>query len=101
MELVVEVVYATAPRCWRWRLVLPFGASVADALRAAPLSEAGLDAQALPAGVGIWGREVPLDRPLRSDDRVEIYRPLLCDPKTVRRKRAERDRAARPGRRAP
>ncbi|MCW5622474.1 MAG: RnfH family protein, partial [Burkholderiales bacterium] len=38
---------------------------------------------------GIWGRRVSLDEPLRDRDRVEIYRPLLCDPKEVRRRRAQ------------
>ena len=39
--------------------------------------------------VGIFGRQVKLDSTLRAGDRVEIYRPLLADPKDIRRRRAE------------
>lgn len=39
--------------------------------------------------VGVFGRQVKLDSRLRAGDRVEIYRPLLADPKDIRRRRAE------------
>jgi len=39
--------------------------------------------------VGVWGRLAKLTQPLRDGDRVEIYRPLIADPKEVRRRRAE------------
>ena len=38
--------------------------------------------------VGVFGKLKPLDAPLRPGDRVEIYRPLVADPKEVRRLRA-------------
>ncbi|WP_415035383.1 RnfH family protein [Azonexus sp.] len=37
--------------------------------------------------VGIWNSVARLDTPLRAADRVEIYRPLSADPKTIRRQR--------------
>ncbi len=37
--------------------------------------------------VGIYGKLRPLDAGLRAGDRVEIYRPLLIDPKEARRRR--------------
>ncbi len=40
--------------------------------------------------VGIYARVVTLDTPLRDRDRVEIYRPLIADPKTARRKKSEK-----------
>ena len=43
--------------------------------------------------VGVWNRVTALDAPLRDGDRVEIYRPLVADPKEVRRQRAARGRA--------
>ncbi len=36
--------------------------------------------------VGVFGRLVKLDTPLRPGDRVEIYRPITCDPQTVPRR---------------
>ena len=38
--------------------------------------------------VGIFGKLSKLDRPLKARDRIEIYRPLIADPKEVRKKRA-------------
>ena len=54
----------------------------ASGLRAAFPS---LDPDAM--AVGVWGRAAPLDQGLLERDRVEIYRPLLVDPKTARRER--------------
>lgn len=39
--------------------------------------------------VGVFSRNVKLDSTVRDKDRIEIYRPLLADPKEIRRKRAE------------
>ncbi len=44
------------------------------------------------ANVGIWSKRVMLDTVVRDGDRVEIYRPLVADPKQVRRRRAREDR---------
>ena len=40
------------------------------------------------ADVGIWGKSVPLDTPLKNGDRIERYRPLIADPKEARHRRA-------------
>ncbi|SMY18484.1 MULTISPECIES: RnfH family protein [Photobacterium] len=39
--------------------------------------------------VGIYSRNVKLDATARDGDRIEIYRPLIADPREIRRKRAE------------
>ncbi len=39
--------------------------------------------------VGIFSRTVKLDALVKDGDRIEIYRPLLADPKEIRRRRAE------------
>jgi putative ubiquitin-RnfH superfamily antitoxin RatB of RatAB toxin-antitoxin module len=43
--------------------------------------------------VGVWGKLRALDETLRDRDRVEIYRPLLVDPKEARRQRYQSHRA--------
>ena len=55
----------------------------------------GLDLSSAP--LGIFGKLVakPEVRALEAGDRVEIYRPLLADPKEVRKARAARAKAAR------
>ena len=64
------------------------GATVAEAIAAARLSERfpGVDMAALKTG--IWSREASLATVLRDADRVEIYRALKADPKAMRRSRA-------------
>ncbi len=41
--------------------------------------------------VGIFGKLVKLDSPVREGDRIEIYRPIIADPKTVRRRAMDDD----------
>ena len=40
------------------------------------------------ADVGVWGKSVPLDTPLKNGDRIERYRSLIADPKLARHRRA-------------
>lgn len=47
--------------------------------------------------VGIFGKLTTLDQPLRDRDRVEIYRPLIADPKEIRRKRAAEGKEMKKG----
>lgn len=86
--LSVEVVYALPGRAWRVPLVLPAGATVADALAAADLPGrvpgAALDAERL----AVYGRPVTPATVLADGDRVEVLRPLQADPKQARRIRA-------------
>ena len=78
----VEVVSAWPERAEIRRLELPAGSHVRDALRAADVKA---DA------VGVFGKRVNLNARLADGDRVEVYRPLVLDPKERRRQRA-RDR---------
>ncbi|MBA2960827.1 MULTISPECIES: RnfH family protein [Ramlibacter] len=88
--LRVTVVQSPAPRDVReWELELPAGSSVADALRACGLPADG--------EVGIWGRRTEAAQLLRDRDRVELYRPLLVDPKVARRERFRRQGARAAG----
>ena len=40
--------------------------------------------------VGVWSRPVKLQDSVKAGDRIEIYRPLIADPKDLRRRRAEK-----------
>lgn len=87
MAVNIEVVYAEPKRQRLLTLQLADGATVADALAQA-LHTWRLE---LPAdtALGIYGETVTPDRQLQDKDRVEIYRPLLMDPKTARLQRAK------------
>lgn len=89
-ELRIEVVYATAGHQAVRRLELPAGSRVRDAIRASGLlSEfVEIDLDRNRNRVGIFGEPVDLDRLLADGERVEIYRPLIADPKEARRRRA-------------
>lgn len=49
------------------------------------------------AKIGIFGKVCNKDQVLREKDRVEIYRPLIADPKEVRKKRAAAGKKMRKG----
>lgn len=83
----VEVVYCPRPGVVdRVQRSLPDGSTLHAALDASGLlARHGLLAASVT--VGVWGRQQALETVLRSRDRVEIYRPLQCDPKEARRLR--------------
>ncbi len=84
----IEVCYATPEKQLILPLQLPTDACVADAIAAAKILEIFPDIDLHKNRVGIFGRLCKLDTRLRDQDRVEIYRTLMADPKEARRKRA-------------
>jgi putative ubiquitin-RnfH superfamily antitoxin RatB of RatAB toxin-antitoxin module len=96
--ICVTVMYSPAPRqVLEWRVELPEGATVRQAVDASgwPAACPGLDAASLE--VGVWGRKCEWSAPLREGDRVEIYRGLLVDPKVARRERFRKQGARAAG----
>lgn len=87
-EITVEVVYGTADKQRCYTLVLPEPSSARQAVNATPILFDFPEAQPNNAPLGVFGKRVADDYPLRDGDRVEVYRPLLADPKEARRKRA-------------
>jgi len=87
----IEVAFSPAPReVKRWLLRLPAGSTVAAALQACDgLGEVLRQHEARGQGlaVGVWGRKAEADAVLRDGDRLELYRPLIVDPKEARRQR--------------
>lgn len=94
-DIEVEVCYALAERQYRIAFSLPAGATVADALA---LARADLPELPLDPDLGIHGRLRAADTPLRTGDRVEVYRPLQFDPMESRRRRAAKAAGTRPRR---
>ncbi len=91
----VVVAYSPGPRqVTELALTLAAGATVEQALRDSGLLGKLLEGEAC---VGIWRRKASLDQTLRDQDRVEIYRPLLVDPKVARRERFARQGARSAG----
>ncbi len=84
----VEVVYALPQRQWLIAVALPSGSTVGDAIARSGICDEVPDIEIRDRLVGVFYHPCTLDTPLREGDRVEIYRPLLSDPKEVRRRRA-------------
>lgn len=95
--LPVEVVYARPDAQVIVRLELLAGATVGDAVDAAGLERRFPELAGQTFDVGVFGKVCARDTPLRAGDRVEIYRPLLADPKAVRKQRAAEGKRMRKG----
>jgi putative ubiquitin-RnfH superfamily antitoxin RatB of RatAB toxin-antitoxin module len=90
-DTAVTVAYAPSPNEQRIvQIRVPRGSTVQEAIRASGLLDAFWTIDPAQLAVGIFGERVPLDRCVEDGDRVEIYRPLLADPKDARRRRAKR-----------
>ena len=86
--LRVEVAYAEPERQALLRVEVPAGSTVGQAIDLSGIREQFADLRIEADAVGIFSRKVPLDHVLQDGDRVEIYRPLIADPKESRRRRA-------------
>jgi len=89
-KITVEVAYALPEKQYLQRVKLDEGATVEEAIRAAGLLELRSDIDLSKNKVGIYSRPVKLADVVSDGDRVEIYRPLIADPKELRRQRAEK-----------
>jgi putative ubiquitin-RnfH superfamily antitoxin RatB of RatAB toxin-antitoxin module len=88
--LRVEIVYALRDRQVLLTLEVEEGTTVRQAVERSGFLQRFPEIDLARAGLGIFGRVVSPDTPLRNGDRVEIYRPLIADPKQARRTRATR-----------
>lgn len=86
----VEVVYALPHVQEAIALELPRGACVRDAIESSSLTARHPEIKCRELRVGIFGCAVTAETLLSDGDRVEIYRPLVADPRQARRRRAAR-----------
>jgi putative ubiquitin-RnfH superfamily antitoxin RatB of RatAB toxin-antitoxin module len=91
-EIRVEVVYALPERQYLRTVKLEEGCTVEEAIKASSLLEMRADIDLSLNKVGIYSRPVKLTDRVKDGDRIEIYRPLIADPKELRRQRAERSK---------
>jgi len=85
----ISIIYADPQRQLVREIEIPPGTTVIDAVQASGILRQ-CPADFTPAGYGIFGRRVTADAQLREGDRIELYRPLLVDPKEARRRRAKK-----------
>lgn len=89
-KLTVEVVYALPEKQYLHKVSLEEGATVEQAIVASGLMRLRPEIDLTSNKVGVWSRAVKLQDAVHDGDRVEIYRPLIADPKALRRQRAEK-----------
>ncbi|AEH33823.1 RnfH family protein [Vibrio anguillarum] len=89
----VEVVYALPHEQRVLNLVVDKNSTVETIIQQSGVLELYPEIDLSKNKVGIFSRNVKLDSTVRDRDRIEIYRPLLADPKEIRRKRAEQAKA--------
>lgn len=93
----VEVAYARPDVQVILEVDVPEGATVEEAIRRSGILERFPEIDLSSQKVGVFAKVAPLSQPLREWDRVEIYRPLIADPKAARRQRAQKDSARKEG----
>ncbi len=92
ISIPIEVAYASPQQSW----LIPFNVEEGTTIQQAIVTSGILDQ--CPAidlkinEVGIFSKIVTLDTLVRAGDRIEIYRPLILDPKQARRLRAKKEK---------
>ncbi|PLX33501.1 MAG: RnfH family protein [Hyphomicrobiales bacterium] len=84
----IAIAYARTDRQAWLELDLPEGLTVAEAIARSGILEEFPEIDLEVNKVGIFSRPVKLDQPISEGDRIEIYRPLIADPKQVRERNA-------------
>lgn len=87
-SIQVEVAYAKPSLQRILKISVAPGTSAREIIELSGIRDIFPEIEAEPI-VGIFSRKVALDDSLEHGDRLEIYRPLLADPKEVRRRKAE------------
>lgn len=96
-SITIEVAYAANSRQKMVTVKLPIGSTAEEAVRKSGLLGEFPEIDLAINKVGIFSKACKLDTVLRDKDRVEIYRPLIADPKEVRRQRAAEGKIMKKG----
>ena len=87
-EMLVEIAYALPEEQVIISIKVPTIFNVQQAIEKSGIQKKFPGIDLSKNKVGIFGKKTTLDHPLNDRDRIEIYRPLILDPKEMRRKRA-------------
>ncbi|HIM95407.1 MAG TPA: RnfH family protein [Gammaproteobacteria bacterium] len=95
--MLVEVAYALEKKQTLLELEVSEGTTLKQAVELSGIIDIYPQIDLTKDKTGIFGKIAKLDAILREKDRVEIYRPLIADPKQVRKERAAKGKAMRSG----
>ena len=85
---MIEIAYATPERQKIIECEIVQGCSIRDAVKQSDIKDYFPEIDLENCDLGVFGKAVPANYELVDGDRIEIYRPLIADPKEVRRQRA-------------
>ena len=91
--MIVEVAYALPDKQSLISIEIENGSTLKEAIEASGILETFEQIDLTKDRVGIFAKFATLDTILRDKDRVEIYRPLVADPKKARKDRAAEGKA--------
>ena len=89
-SLQIEIAFATPAKQKIVECRVHPGTSVRDAVRHSGIDRYFPEIDLDNSDLGVFGKAVADDYELQDGDRIEIYRPLIADPKEIRRQRAAR-----------
>lgn len=89
-QLTIEVVYGTPTRQEIISCIVEPNTTIEQAILASGIVDEFPEIDLSVNNVGIWNRAAKLTDIVKDLDRIEVYRPLLADPKEVRKRRAEK-----------
>jgi putative ubiquitin-RnfH superfamily antitoxin RatB of RatAB toxin-antitoxin module len=87
-KTLIEIAYATVERQKIIECEVESGTSPRDAVRESEIKQHFPEIDTDSCDIGVFGKSVRPDYELVDGDRIEIYRPLIADPKEIRRQRA-------------
>jgi hypothetical protein len=93
--MIVEVAYALSDKQSLISLEVEEGTTIKEAIEASGVLDTYDQIDLARDKVGVFSKFATLDTVLREKDRVEIYRPLIADPKKVRKERAAKGKTMR------
>ena len=93
--MIVEVAYALPNKQSLISLEVEEGTTIKEAIEASGVLDTYNQIDLTRDKVGIFSKFARLDTVLREKDRIEIYRPLIADPKKVRKERAAKGKVMR------
>ncbi len=95
--MLVEVAYALEKEQTLLELEVDEGTTLKQAIELSGIIDTYPQIDLTKDKTGVFGKIAKLDTILREKDRVEIYRPLIADPKQVRKERAAQGKVMRSG----
>ncbi len=95
--IAIEVVYPLPHEQILFQLEVEAGLTIREGIEASGVLERYPELDIDTMKVGLFGKLAPMKTVLRAKDRIEIYRPLIADPKEVRKQRAAAGKAMKKG----